>query len=86
MVNKKLKPAKVLSLARRAARGAKATIKEIPGRGKGSHRIFAVYDRDGAEVARFGLTGHNKEISWHVLTHVETGLAPVFGEKWLEDR
>lgn len=81
-----MKPAKVLQLARRAARKAGLSIEEIPGRGKGSHRFYAVYDAEGSEVARFGLTGHHKEISWRVLNSVETELSPVFGERWMEER
>ncbi len=86
MVTRKLKPAKVLQLARKAARSAGVTIEEIPGRGKGSHRIFAVFDSTGAELARFGITGRNKDLSWTVLKNVETDLADIFGEKWLEER
>lgn len=81
-----MKPAQVLKLARSAARGQRLTVEEIPGRGKGSHRIFVVQDREGAEVGRFAVTGHSRELSWTVLRSIEDALARLFGEKWMEER
>lgn len=77
----------MLSLVRKLARERKLTLRELPGRGKGSHRIFALDDSDGKEVARFGLTGHGpKDLSWTVLTALEDGMKDVFGENWTERR
>ncbi len=81
-----MKPATVLSLNRRRAREHGLTLRELPGRGKSSHRIFALDDRAGTEVARFGLTGHARELSWTLMTQLEEGLEHVLGRKWTEDR
>lgn len=37
-------------------------------------------DSSGHEVARFGLTGHARDLSWGVLRTLEDGLAPWFGQ------
>jgi hypothetical protein len=79
-----MKAAAVLSLIRRRAREHDLTVRELPGRGKGSHRLFAVEDRDGNEVARYGLTGHARDLSWTLLREVEDGLAHLFGEGWMD--
>ena len=82
-----MKPAQALSLVRRLAREQGLTITELPGRGKGSHRIYALADSTGAELARFGLTSHgSKDLSWTVLSALEEGLAHLFGDKWTEKR
>lgn len=86
MVNRKLRPAQVLSLVRRVARPHGLSVVELPGRGKGSHRLYSLVESDGAEVARFGLTDHPKDLSWPLLRRIETGLAPWLGEKWMENR
>jgi hypothetical protein len=80
-----MRPSQVLSITFRAARAHGLVVREIPGRGKGSHRIFAVFDRAGTEVGRFGVTGHRRELSWTVLRSIERALEPVFGEAWMED-
>jgi hypothetical protein len=86
VVNRKLKPAAALTLIRRHARANGYVVRELPGRGKGSHRIYALDDSSGLEVARFGLTSHPRELSWKLLTDLERGLAPLFGDKWTENR
>ncbi len=78
-----MKPAAVLSLIRRRAREHDLRIRELPGRGKGSHRMYAIEDSTGARVGNFGLTGHPKELSWTVLERLEERLAPLFGERWI---
>lgn len=55
-------------------------------RGKGSHATYALCDSTGAELVRFGLTGHTKDMSWTVLGQLEQRLTPYFGEKWTEKR
>ena len=67
-----------------AAITAAAEGEDLPDRDKGSHQIYALVDSSSAEVERFGLTGHPRELSWTVLTRLEERLAPVFGEKWME--
>lgn len=62
------------------------SVVELPGRGKGSHRMYAVVAVDGSEVARFGLTDHPTDLSWPLMRRLEDGLAPWFGEKWMEKR
>lgn len=86
MVNRRMKPAQVLSLIRRLAREHGLAVTELPGRGKGSHRIYPLTDSSGAEVARLGLTGHPRDLSWTVLRQIELGLEHLFGEKWTEKR
>jgi hypothetical protein len=46
--------------------------------------VFALEDADGDEVARFGLTGHARDLSWTLLHQIEEGLAHLFGEEWME--
>ena len=79
-----MKPAQALTVVRKLARAHHLTVHQLPGRGKGSHQIYALVDSSGAEVERFGLTGHSRELSWTVLTRLEERLAPLFGEKWME--
>jgi hypothetical protein len=74
----------VLSLIRKRGREHALTIRELPGRGKGSHRMFAIEDADGNEVARFGLTGHARDLSWTLLREIEDGLVRLFGEGWMD--
>jgi len=83
MVNKRMKAAAALKLVRVAARGAGLAVVELPGRGKGSHKIYVLVDSDGNSIGRFGLTGHN-ELSWTVLRNLEDGLTHLFGENWME--
>lgn len=84
MVNRRMKPAQTLAMVRKLARERNLTVRELPGRGKGSHRIYVLADSSGSEVERFGLTGHARELSWTVLARLEERLAPLFGEKWTE--
>jgi len=86
MVNRKMRPAQALSLVRRVARHHGMSVVERPGRGKGSHRLYALVDSDGSEVARFGLTDHPKDLSWPLLQPLEDGLVPLFGAKRLDKR
>ncbi|MCA1188737.1 MULTISPECIES: hypothetical protein [unclassified Saccharopolyspora] len=59
---------------------------ESPQRGKGSHRLFLLCDEDDRELVRFVLPGHQREVSWTVLRSIEGRLAPLLGEKWMEER
>jgi hypothetical protein len=86
VVSRRLKPPAVLRMARRAAHRCGLQVEEKPGRGKGSHRIFVVLDADGAELARFAITGHSREVSWTVLRTIEKALEPLYGAQWVEDR
>jgi hypothetical protein len=79
-----MRPAEALILVRRIAREHELRVRELSGRGKGSHRIFALDDAAGKEVARFGLTGHRADLSWTVLRRLEERLAPWLGERWTE--
>jgi hypothetical protein len=81
-----MRPAQMLALIRRHARAHGLTVRELAGRGKGSHRLYALEDATGSEVARFGLTGHARDLSWTVMEHLEDGLAHLFGQKWTESR
>jgi hypothetical protein len=86
VVNRKMKPAAALALIRRHARASGFTLRELPGRGKGSHRMFALEDSSGLELARFGMTSHPRDLSRKLLTDLQTALAPLFGDKWMEHR
>jgi hypothetical protein len=81
-----MKPAQAMQLVRRNAREHGFTVVELPGRGKGSHRLYVLVDSSGVQVARFGVTDHPRELSWTVLRALEEGLATQFGEKWMEKR
>jgi hypothetical protein len=86
VVNKRMKAEALLRLARKVARAEAYSIEELPGRGKGSHRIYAVLDSAGNELGRFSLTHHLKDVSWTVLRQIEDNLAHLFGENWMERR
>jgi len=82
-----MKPAQALTLVRRLAREHRLAVTELPRRGKGSHRIYALADSTGAEVGRFGLMSpSSKDLSWTALGALEEGLAHLFGDKWTEKR
>lgn len=75
----------VVRLIRSLCRGrADLTFDELAGRGKGSHRIYAVHDGSGSEVGRVTLTDHPGDLSWAVLRDIERKLAHLFGDKWTE--
>ena len=86
MVNKRMKADAVLRLARRHARRHGLRVEPLDGRGKGSHQVYVVRDKQtGEERGRFNLTRHgSKDVSWTVLNNIEAALAPTFGEKWME--
>jgi hypothetical protein len=86
VVNKRMKAEALLRLARKVARAEGYSIEELSGRGKGSHRIYAVLNSAGDELGRFGLTHHPKDISWTVLRQIEDKLAHLFGDNWMERR
>jgi hypothetical protein len=86
MVNRRMKPAQVLTLVRKLARQQGLTVEELPKRGKGAHRIFVLVDAEGNQVGRFGLTGHSRDLSWKVLESTDGSLAHLLGEKWTEGR
>lgn len=79
-----MKPAQTLAIVRKLARSHSLAVRQLPGRGKGSHQLYVLVDSSGKEAARFGLTGHPRELSWTVLTRLEERLAALFGEKWME--
>ncbi|MFP5021988.1 hypothetical protein [Pseudonocardia phyllosphaerae] len=85
MVNRRTKYAPTMQIVRRVARKRGYSVAEESGRGKGSHRHHVVLDGSGAVVGRFVLTDHPRELSWVVLRNVENDLAPLFGEKWMEN-
>lgn len=84
MVNRRMKPAQTVQLVRRAARRQGLTVAEVTGRGKGSHQMYRLVDPDDAVVGQFTVPQHPRELSWTVLRSIEDGLAPLFGEKWME--
>lgn len=86
MVNRRLDPTRMLSLIHKHARKHDLEVKPLKRLGKGSHNTYALVRADGTEAARFGLTGHPRDLSWKLMHQLEDGLAPVFGEKWTEKR
>lgn len=81
-----MRSAQVLTLIRKLARQHGLTVDELPGRGKGSHRMYRLLDHTNAELVRFGLTDHLRDLSWSLLRAVEDGLAPWFGQSWTEKK
>lgn len=81
-----MRSARVLTLVRKLARQHDLTVSQMAGRGKGSHQMYQLLDADGAEVGRFGLTDHPRDLSWQVLTRLEERLSPIFGDKWTEKK
>lgn len=84
MVNKRMKARVLLALVRRMARKNGLRLEELKGRGKGSHQTYVLLDEGGAQVGRFMVTQHSKELSRGLLQDVENGLQHLFGEKWME--
>jgi hypothetical protein len=74
----------VLKTMRKLARQHGLTVAQLPGRGKGSHTIWAVLDNEGVELGRVGLTGHAGAMSTTVTRSNEDALVPIFGEGWLD--
>ena len=81
-----MRPTQALQVVRRAARRQGWTVIEVPGRGKGSHHLYAVVDEHGDHLDRFVIPQHPRELSWLVLRSIESGLAPLFGPSWMEER
>ncbi|NKZ01045.1 hypothetical protein [Nocardiopsis alborubida] len=84
MVNKRMKARVLLALVRRMARKNGLRPEEPKGRGKGTHQTCVLLDEGGAQVGRFVVTQHSKELSRGLLRDVEDGLQHLFGEKWME--
>jgi hypothetical protein len=79
-----------LTQLRRAVRGKDLTVKQVVNpktgkpRGKGSHEVWALYDKQGTEVARGGLTSHSGDMSWTVTRAFEEAFEQVLGEGWMD--
>ena len=58
----------------------------MPGRGKGSHQLYAIVDQDGSHLDRFVVPHHARELSWLVLRSIESNLTHLFGTSWMEKR
>jgi hypothetical protein len=48
--------------------------------------LYLVLDENEFEVGRVAITYHARECSWTVLRSTEDALAPLFGERWMEDQ
>jgi hypothetical protein len=68
------------------ARQHQLTVKPLPHRGKGSHQLYAILDRNGDKLCQFMITGHRRELSWTVVRRIESVLAPIFGDAWMEEK
>lgn len=79
-----------LTLLRRAARTTGVQVRHVvdpsTGRppGKGSHEVWALYDKEGTELARCALTRHAGDMSWTVTRTFEEALEPQLGEGWMD--
>jgi len=74
----------VLKVIRKLSRARGWTVTQLPKRGKGSHTIWAVFDGEGTELGRVGLTGHPGAMSQTVTRSCEEALEPIFGKGWLD--
>jgi hypothetical protein len=77
-------------LLRKAARriGKGWTIGEVPGkggrrRGKGSHRMIALYSRDGSILAWTTIPQNPGDLSPRVSRGIEAAFEPYLGKGWL---
>jgi hypothetical protein len=73
--------------ARRAGQGW--TIAEIRGRGgrqrgKGSHKMVGLYDRDGSMLTWTTIPQHPGDLSLAVTREIESTFEPYFGKGWLD--
>lgn len=76
-----MRSATALSVIRRHARGSGHTVRPLTGRGRGSHRIYALVDSSGAEVARFGLTTQRRYLSRRLFAEIEQALGPLIANE-----
>jgi hypothetical protein len=86
VVNEGRRPTALLTRVRRQARRHGCVIKEMSGRGKGSHRLSVGLDRNDLEIGRFAVPDHRRELSWTVLRNIEAVLVHEFGERWMEEK
>lgn len=77
-------------LLRRAARRMKKdwSISEMPGqggrrRGKGSHKMVGLFDRDGAILAWTTIPQHPGDLSPRVAREIEATFEPHLGKGWM---
>jgi hypothetical protein len=85
VVNKRMKPGQALKVIRRSARKANLRVEKAPERDRGSHENYRLIDSAGTEVGVFGLTRHQREMSWKVMRGIGDGLAKAFGDDhWME--
>jgi hypothetical protein len=90
MVKRPRSARQALALLRKAARNRGLTVDQVVNpatgkpRGKGSHEVWALYDGQGAEIARGALTKHPGEMSWAVTRSFEEAFQEVLGEGWMD--
>ncbi len=89
MVKSPRTPRQALAGLRKAARRGGFTVRQVVNpatgkpRGKGSHEVWALYDKQGVEVARGALT-HHREMSLTVSRSFEAAFEAVLGEGWMD--
>jgi hypothetical protein len=78
-------------MLRKAARKVSTawTVEPITGprgraRGKGSHVMWGVFDRDGNELARGSVTTHPGDMSWTVTRNFEADFEDLLGKGWMD--
>jgi hypothetical protein len=72
---------------RRAANGC--TVKEVPGkggrrRGKGSHKLVGLYDKDGVNLAWTTIPQHPGDLAPTVVREIEATFEPHLGKGWMD--
>jgi hypothetical protein len=77
-------------LLRKAARhaGKGWSVMEVPGRGgrrrgKGSHKMVGLYDRDGVMLAWTTIPQHPGDLSPRVGREIEAAFEPHLGKDWM---
>jgi hypothetical protein len=79
-----------LAQLRKAARSKGYTVSQVVDpktgkpRGKGSHEVWALYDEEGNELARGGVTKHSGDMSWKVTRTFEKAFEQLLAEGWMD--
>lgn len=79
-----------LTQLRRAAKAKGYTVKQVVNprtgkpRGNESHEVWALYDEEGNELARCGVTKHPGDMSWKVTRAFEEAFEHLLAEGWMD--
>jgi len=79
-----------LAQLRKAARVKGYTVSQVVDlrtgkpRGNGSHEVWALFDEEGHELARCGVTKHSGDMSWKVTRAFEEAFEHLLAEGWMD--